>query len=445
MREELSSQDVRAFRTSFEANPAHRLAMNAVTNSGLMEAALSRRSVMSVDHVYSHQVPAGKATNQQKTGRCWLFAGLNTLRTAAMQKMGLKEFELSQAYQMFWDKLEKANFFLENMLETAEEPLDSRVVMWLLGDPLGDGGQWDMFANLVRKYGVVPKTVMPESSSSSESRSMNAVLVARLREHAMTLRKGVSSGAPAEELRQRKAGMLDEVYRILSICMGQPPDEFCWQWRDSDDEFHRAGVLAPLRFFDEYVGLSLDDYVCLINAPTGDKPFGKLYTVQYLGNVLGGSPVIYLNAPIQDLRSAAMETIRDGQPVWFACDVGKMFHRKLGVMDMGLYDLEAVLGVGLGLGKGDRLQYCQSRMNHAMVLTAVDVDPDGSPTRWRVENSWGDEIGDKGFMMMTDEWFGEYVYEITVQRQYLSPELLKALDTEPVVLPPWDPMGSVAR
>jgi bleomycin hydrolase len=303
-----------------------------------------------------------------------------------------------------------------------------------------------MFANLVRKYGVVPKRVMPESFSSSESRTMNRVLVAKLREYSRDIRNALSGGDSPDEIRRvTKASMLEEIYRILVICLGEPPGEFLLEWRDKDEVFHREGSVTPGEFFERFVAFDLDSYVCLINAPTSDKPYGKLYTVRFLGNVVGGKRVIYLNVPSKDLKSASAAMIRDGSPVWFACDVGKMFHRKLGVMDMELFDFEAVIGTGLNLDKGERLDYCQSRMNHAMVLTAVDISEKGSPTRWRVENSWGDEIGDKGFMMMTDEWFDEYTYEVTVHRSYLRPEYLKALETEPVVLPPWDPMGSVAR
>ena len=444
MNRELSLSDVERFQAAFDSDPGRRLAMNAVTNKGIVEAALSRRSVTSITHVYSDRVKAGSATNQKKTGRCWLFAGLNVLRVSAMEKLGVKDFELSQAYLMFWDKLEKANLFLENILETATEPVNGRAVMWLLMDPLGDGGQWDMFANLVRKYGIVPRTVMPESFSSSESRTMNMVLVAKLREYAREIRGRVEKGEGPEAIRRIKRKMLEEVYRILVICLGDPPSVFDFSWRDSDDGFHREEALTPMRFFDRYMGVGLDDYVCLINAPTADKPFEKLYTVRFLGNVAEGRKVTYLNTGIEDLKRCSAEMIRNGQPVWFACDVGKMFHRKMGVMDMGLYDFESVIGTGLGLDKGDRLDYCQSRMNHAMVLTAVDISPDNRTTRWRVENSWGGEIGDKGFMMMTDDWFDEYTYEVTVHRSYLRPALQKALDTEPTELPPWDPMGSVA-
>jgi len=444
MKKHLTDVDVRSFAEAFNAEPKNWLALNAVTKNGIGAVALNRAIVNRIDHTYSELIKTPEATHQKRSGRCWLFAGLNTLRLRAMEEMNLEEFELSQAYLMFWDKLEKANYFLESIIETRDEPLDGRLVMWLLANPLADGGQWDMFINLVKKYGVVPKSVMPETESSSNSRPMNAMLVARLREDAKVLREMGEQGASVEALRDRKEEMMEVFYRMLSIHLGEPPSSFLWEWRDKDEAFHRHGEITPPAFFETYVSTDLDDKVCLINAPTDDKPFEKLYTVQYLGNVVDGEIVRYLNVDVNTLKQAAVDMIKDGKAVWFGCDVGKSLERDLGIMDPDIYDYPLVYGAEFELDKAGRLDYGQSRMTHAMVLTGVDLDEDGRPTKWRVENSWGTELGDEGYMLMTDAWFDQFVYELTVDKAYVSPRLLEVLDTEPVVLPPWDPMGALA-
>jgi len=446
MRKDLTAAALRRFASAFDAEPKNRLALNAVAQSGVQAVALNRDSVNRVDHTYSHHIETPDATDQKSSGRCWLFAGLNTLRLAAIKKLNVEQFELSQAYLMFWDKLEKANYFLENVIETRDEPLDGRLVMWLLAQPISDGGQWDMFINLVHKYGVVPKTTMPETHSSSKSGPMNAVLLARLREDARVLREMHEAGAKLRQLRSAKGEMMAEIHRMLSIHLGRPPARFVWEWRDKKKKFHRHGEVTPRGFYEEFVGIDLDEMVCLINAPTADKPYNRMYTVQYLGNVVGGQIVRYLNVDIDTLKAAARDMIVAGRAVWFGCDVGKMMDRDLGVLDTDLYDYELVYGTPFKLTKAGRLDYGHSRMTHAMVLTGVDLADDGkAATRWRVENSWGAEHGDKGYMTMSDAWFDEYLFEVTVAKKHLSPELRLALDTEPIVLPPWDPMGSLAR
>jgi bleomycin hydrolase len=444
MEKQIGTGDVGRFAAAFDADPKNLLALNAVVKSGIDAVALNREVVTRSSHTYSHLIQTPEATDQKRTGRCWLFAGLNRLRLAAMERMNLESFEFSQAYLMFWDKLEKANFFLENIIDTRDEPLGSRIVMWLLADPVPDAGQWDMFVNLIEKYGVVPKSVMPETEGSSSSRPMNAAFVAKLREYASVLRGMHERGVGMADMRQAKGEMLEEFYRVLTIHLGKPPTSFFWEWRDKDKEFHRYGVINPIQFFDEYVGLDLDDMVCLINAPTKDKPYRALYTVQCLGNVVGGRGVRYLNVDVETLKKATAGMIVDGHAVWFGCDVGKMLERDMGFLDPDVYDYELVYGTAFNLDKAGRLDYGHSRMTHAMLFTGVDLDEAGAPIKWRVENSWGTKLGDKGYLMMTDRWFDEYLYEVTVGKKYLSPELLDVLDTEPVVLPPWDPMGALA-
>ena len=445
MKQSVTNEDIKRFLASFDRDPKNLLALNAVTQNGIAAVALSRKEVDRINYTFSNLIESPEATNQEGSGRCWLFSGLSLLSLEAMKKLNLQTFELSEVYQMFWDKLEKANYFLENIIETRDEPLDSRMILALLSDPLSDGGQWDMFVNLVDKYGVVPKSFMPETISSSNSDSMNTLLVSKLREYAKLLRDMYAQGSSAEELRKSKFELLEEFYRMLAIHLGKPPCNFYWEWRDKDKVFHRDGDMTPREFYKKYVGVDLDGLVCLINAPTKDKPYNKIYTVQYLGNVICGRPVRYLNVDMKTLKKAAVDMIKGNHAVWFGCDVGQMLETEMGAMDLNVYDYDIVYGTDFKLDKAGRLEYRNSEMTHAMVLTGVDLDETGKPRKWRVENSWGANIGDKGYMYMMDEWFDEYLFEITVSKKYLSPKLLSVLCTEPVLLPPWDPMGTLAK
>jgi bleomycin hydrolase len=302
-----------------------------------------------------------------------------------------------------------------------------------------------MFMNLIKKYGAMPKTVMPESDSSSSSWPMTGMITAKLREYAARLREDYRKGAKLSELRARKEDMMAEVYRMLVIHMGEPPKEFLWQWRDKDEKFSRDGVITPQQFLEKHVPIDLDSKICLIHCPMPDKKWNTMYTIEYLGNVVGGQIIRYLNVELPIVKKAAVDQLKDGKAVWFGCDVGFGLERELGVLDTGVLDYERVYNTKFGMDKGERLEYGHSAMNHAMVFTGVDLDDKDRPRKWRVENSWGDKVGDKGFLVMTDRWFDEYMYEVVVDKKYLPAELLPVLDTEPVKLPPWDPMGALAR
>jgi bleomycin hydrolase len=437
----LSLEDLRQFSRYFNEDPKNILALNAVTANGIAAVALSRKEVDRQNFTFSDLVESSDATNQERSGRCWLFSGLSILALEAMKKLNLRTFELSEIYQMFWDKLEKANYFLENIIETKEEPLDGRLVSSLLSDPISDGGHWNMFVNLIKKYGVMPKTFMPETANSSNSDPMNTLLASKLREYAKVLRD--MNGAPPTELREKKGELLREFYKLLCINLGVPPERFYWEYRDKDSVFHRRGNITPIEFYNEYVGLELNDFVSLINSP--NRPFNKLYTIQYLGNVVGGQDPRYLNVDLKTMKQMTIDMIKGHHAVWFGCDVGKMLQTEMGAMDLRIYDYESVYGTKFHLDKAARLDYEDSEMTHAMVITGVDIEKDGNSRKWRVENSWGAAIGDQGYMSMMDEWFDEYLYEAVVRKEFLSPELVKILDTEPVVLSFWDPMCSLTR
>jgi bleomycin hydrolase len=438
----LAASDLELLRKDFSANPTYRLAQNAVTRVTVDDVAINREIVNNTDHSLSVLLDDWKVTDQQRSGRCWLFAGLNLLRVGAMKKMGLKEFEFSQNYAMFWDKIERANYFLEAIIETADKDIDDRTVAHLLSAAADDGGQWNMFIAIVNKHGLVPKAFMPETQSSGDTGRMNSALRALLRQGAKSLREAARQGTDAA--RAEKADILRVVYRVLCIHLGTPPERFEWQWTDKDREFHRDGVLTPREFAARYVDLPVDEYVCLVHDPRPSSPAGRTFTVEYLGNVLGAPPVTYLNVEMSLMKDIAAKALEGGEPVWFGCDVGKMMSNEYGLWDADLFDLPSVYGTEFTLNKADRLIFHETQMTHAMLFTGVDV-ADGATRKWRVENSWGSGKGKDGFYTMNDSWFDEYVFEIAARRDVPPEELQAALGAEPIVLPAWDPMGALAR
>tara|TARA_Y100001970_G_scaffold264654_1_gene351476 strand:+ start:163 stop:1509 length:1347 start_codon:yes stop_codon:yes gene_type:complete len=437
---------IQSFKDDLTKDDKIKLARNASIRNEVIELTMDWDHLRKIDHTFSHVISGEMpATNQKSSGRCWGFAGLNLFRVYLGRKHNLKNFQFSQSFFMFWDKLEKSNYFLESILKTTNEPWNSRLMMHLLRHPIQDGGQWDMWVNLINKYGVVPQSEMPESHSSSKSMRMNRMITRKLREFAQVLRKIKSDGATDNELQSIKTEQLGEVYKMLTIHLGQPPQSFDWQIRNKKKEFSRYENLTPQSFYREHVGLDLDEYVCLIHCPMSDKEFNRAYTVEFLGNVIEGHPIRYLNVEIFEMKKAAIQSLKNDEPVWFGCDVSKHFHRSLGVMDIDLFDFDSFYDTKFGMDKATRLEYGDSQMTHAMLFTGVDLDSKGNPIKWRVENSWGDKGGEKGYHIMTDKWFDEYNYEVVVHKSCLSDELLKLYDTgELVPLKPWDPMGALA-
>ena len=439
----VTEAQIEEFRKSFDSDPSATVAQNAVSNADLSTLALRRDLVQNMDFSFSTKLDDWSATNQRRSGRCWLFATLNLFRVGAMKKMNVKNFEFSQAHIHFWDKLERANHFLEAILETSDRPVDDRTIHFLLSDPIGDGGQWNMATNLIRKHGLVPMSAYPESHSSSSTRSMNTVLKDILRTTASEIRRILDDGGSKNEARKHKEERMKEIWRVLCIHLGTPPEKFDWQWRDKDKEFHRKGTMTPLEFVDEYVEVDWEDYICIVNDPRNE--YYRTYTVDFLQNVAGGPPVVYLNVPSDEMKDITQRLLEDGIPVWMGCDVGKNMARKRGLWDADLYDLKGLYGIQFGMEKADRLRFGQTMMTHAMLFTGVDV-VDGKPRRWRVENSWGSEdSGEKGFYTMNDNWYDEHMFEIAAPKDYLTDEMKSGLKGDPIVLPAWDPMGSLAR
>ncbi|HOO32093.1 MAG TPA: C1 family peptidase [Thermotogota bacterium] len=431
---------------SYSAESQNKLITNTIVKNGINNSAMNNDSVKAMYYEFSEEIDVGKVTHQKQSGRCWMFAALNTIRYAMSKELNMKDkdFELSQTYTMFWDKFEKANYFLEAIIDTMNEELDSRTVSWLLETPTNDGGQWDMFVALVEKHGLVPKYAMPETYHSSNSRYMNFIISTFLRDAAKILRDMNASSKTVDEIRAKKEDLLVNFYRVLCHFLGEPPKTFDFEYRTKDEFYTQEKDLSPIEFYQRYSPLRLSDYVSLINAPTADKPYNKTYTVKYLGSVAGVTNIHYLNLEIEELKELSIKQLQDGEPVWFGCDVGKFSDRDLGIMDDKLFEYDSILGTDIQLNKGDRLNYRGSVLTHAMTFTGVNLR-DGSPTKWKVQNSWGEEPGNKGFFIMSDSWFDEYNYEVAIHKKYLSEELLKLYEQEPIVLNPWDPMGSLAN
>ena len=438
---EITKKQIDKMRKEFESDSSARVAQNAVTSNNLSSVTLRRDLVQEIDFTFSTKLDEWKATNQKSSGRCWLFATLKLFRPGTMKKMNVKEFEFSQAHIHFWDKFERSNHFLEAIIETSGRPVDDRTIHFLLSDPIGDGGQWNMAMNLIRKHGLVPKSAYPESNSSSSTRWMNSILKDILRSSASEIRGILDSGGSEKEARLHKESRMEDIWRVLCIHLGTPPESFDWQWRDKDKEFHRRGEMTPQEFADEFVDVDWEEYVCIVNDPRNE--YYQTYTVDYLQNVAGGPPVVYLNVPSDEMKSITQEILEDGMPVWMGCDVGKQMDRKRGLWDANLFETNELYGVDYGMSKADRLRYGQTMMTHAMLFTGVDVY-DGKPRRWRVENSWGDDSGQKGFYTMNDNWYDEHMFEIASPKKYLTEKMVKGLETVPIVLEAWDPMGSLA-
>ncbi len=440
----ITNQQLQQYSDAFYSSRANVVAANAATKSGVLEAATDYKAVRKLPYSFSVDLEQGSITSQKSSGRCWIFAALNTLRYEVIHKWNLKDFEFSQNYIFFYDKLEKANYFLESVLQTLDEPVDGRLYSYLNSAPLNDGGQWDMFTNIVEKYGVVPKEAFPETANSGNSRFFSSYLTSKLREFAIELRNASAQGASEEALREQKAKQLETVYRILVISLGEPPKTFDFTIHTKDGKVLQEHQITPQAFLEKYVPLQLSDMVGLVNAPASNKPFNRTYTVKFLGNVAEGHPVKYLNLPIETVKAAAVAQLKDGHPVWFGSDCGKFALRGEGLFDRGSVRVEDLFDLTYGFTKGQRLEYGDSAMNHAMVFLGVNLDQDGKPDRWRVENSWGPDAGHNGYYIASDSWFDEFVYQVVVDRKYLDAEVLKLLEQPPIALEPWDPLGSLA-
>ncbi len=423
-----------SIRTGYKGSAAERAVKNALATTSISTLATNGDNLAMCDTHFSHQVKTKGITDQRSSGRCWLFTGLNVLRAKMITKHELKEFEFSQNYLSFYDLLEKSNLFLQGIIDTRNLPLDDRKVEWLLKSPIGDGGQFTGVSNLITKYGAVPKSAMPETYQSNNTRDMRMILSLKLREYALTLRS-----AKKAELQSLKTTMLTEIYGILVKCLGVPPTEFEWSRYNSKDELVSTKVYTPKSFYEEFVGEDLEsNYVMIMNDPT--REYGKVYEIDYDRHVYDGENWLYINLPIERVKEIAIASIKDNTAMYFSCDVGKFFDRKKGVLDIANLDYESLFDTTLPMDKRQRVSTFASGSSHAMTLIAVDIDNNGKTTKWMVENSWGPTSGYKGNVIMTDEWFNEYMFRLVAERKYVPADVLKMLDQKPVLLPAWDPM-----
>ena len=439
----ITEKQLADWSADFNGCPQRQIATLALSKTELKDVTYVVKSSFAMQQKFSIDIPTLEVTNQQASGRCWLFAAANVLREKIAKDLNLASFELSQSYLAFWDKFERANYFLESILETASLPADDRTVAFILSTGVHDGGQWDMFANIVEKYGIVPKDVYGETFQSSHTGSMNHVLNRNLKVCAVKLRKMVAEGASEEAIQQTKSEMLGKIYGFLCSCYSEPPKQFDFEYVNKDKEYHVDRGLTPKTFAEKYLGGMLDEIVSIIHAPTADKPYHQTYGVKMLGNVVGGKPVKHLNLTMDEFKAAVIAQLEAGKVVWFGSDVGKFGEREKGVWDDQCFNMELLTGLDLAISKADALDHWFSAMNHAMVITGVNI-VDGKPTRWKIENSWGDKNGARGYYVCSDTWFDEYVFQAAVEKEYLG-ELAALADKESVILDPWDPMGTLAN
>jgi len=411
----------------YTGSASERAIRNAISGTAINTLAINSENTAMIDTEFSDQVKTKGITDQKSSGRCWLFTGLNVLRAAAIEKYGLGEFQFSQNYCFFWDQLEKSNLFLQGVIDTGSKSFDDREVDWLFSHPISDGGTFTGVANLVTKYGVVPADAMPETAVSNNTGQMAGHLKTLLRQDGIELRDMMAKGANAPKLQSRKTEMLKEVYHILAISLGVPPTEFEWKGK----------TVTPVAFYKELLGYDLEhNYVMFMNDPC--REYGKVYEIQYDRHLYDGQNWLYLNLPIERIKEMAIASIKGGDAMYFSCDVGKYLLRQKGVADINNFDYESLLGVKFTMDKKQRIQTHASGSSHAMTLIAVDIK-NGKPVKWMVENSWGN-TGWNGKLIMTDEWFNEYMFRLVVEKKYIPEDILKMLDQKPVQLPAWDPM-----
>lgn len=440
----LSIDKINEYEKEFLEDKRNIVAMNAATYNGVQKVARDVNALKDEPFAFNVDIKNGEVTNQKQSGRCWMFASMNVLRNIVIKKFNLENFELSQSYTLFWDKLERCNYYMEAVIEKANEPLEDRVMDYLMSDLLSDGGQWDMFVNIVKKYGLVPKYAYPESQTSSATVQLNKYLCKILRKYTTELRDAVQNEG-VKKARELKEEVLKDVYNVLNSTLGQMPEKFDVVLHDKDGKLIEDKGMDAHSFFDKYIGVEIDQYISLINSPTEDKPFNQTYTIKYLGNIIEGRIVKHLNLPIEELKKAAVKQLKDGYPVWFGCDVGRssVVEDERAMLDTKAVDYEALFNVDLKLSKEDALDYGYSMMTHAMTFTGVQMNGN-EPLRFKVENSWGEKFGYKGHFVMTSDWFDQYVYQVVVNKKYLPEKLRKAYEKEPKELKPWDPMGSLA-
>ena len=434
----LDEETITRLRDSFTKTPDNIALTNAITHNDIKKLAINRENDGKLNHYFSDVVETKAITNQKSSGRCWLYTGLNTLRPLVQEEYKIEEFEFSQTYNFFWDQLEKANLFMEIAISTAHLPMDDRKVEWLFKNPIGDGGQWTTFADIVKKYGLVPKSAMPETFQSEKTAMMRRLIKRKLREQGLQLRILTLSKMHEGHKIEAKMKMLEEIYRILVLTLGEPPESFVWQYKNSDEEISDPKTYTPKEFYEELIGLDLDDYVMFMNDPM--REYNKLYEVEFDRNLVEGANWKYINLPNDKIKESAKRSILNGEAMYFSCDVGKQLDSKNGTLDLNNYNYSDLLGVDFKMNKKERMLTFESGSTHGMALSGVNILADGTIDKWLLENSWGKEKGNEGFLTMTDEWFDQYMFRLIINKKYIDEDILKILEQEATLLPPWDPV-----
>lgn len=420
-------------KSSYKHTPADKAIYNAMAETSIAVLAKNHENLANFDTNFTNKVVSHGITDQQQSGRCWLFTGLNVLRAQMMAKYGLDEMEFSQNYCFFYDQLEKANLFLQGIIDTREKPMDDKMVEWLFRNPISDGGQFTGISDVIGKYGVVPSSVMPETYSSENTSQIARLVGLKLREFGLQLRDEAAKGVKVSALEAKKTEMLSTVYRMLALAFGEPVERFTWTMNGETKEY------TPQSFYQEYLGNDLtNNYVMLMNDPS--REYYKCYEIDFDRHVYDGKNWTYVNLPVEDIKTMAIESIKDSTMMYFSCDVAKFLDSKRGTLDLKNFDYESLMGTTFGMNKKQRVQTFASGSSHAMTLMAVDLDKDGKPKKWMVENSWGAEAGYKGHLIMTDEWFDEYMFRLVVEKKYVPEKVLNILKQKPIRLPAWDPM-----
>ena len=420
---------------------ADRALRTALAGSSINQLAKNPNNPASSDTYFSHSVPSKGITDQQSSGRCWLFTGMNVMRAKMIKKYNLGAFQFSQSYSFFYDQLEKSNLFLQAVIDNAHKPMDDKLVEWLFKNPLSDGGTFCGVQDVMMKYGAVPADVMPESYNANNTSRMSAIIALKLREYGLALRQGAAQGQKPAVLEKRKVEMLSTIYRILSTCLGEPPTTFKWTMKDANGRPVSTKEYTPKSFYDEYVGEDLkNNYVMLMNDPS--RPYHRTYTIDMDRHSYDGAQWTYLNLPIEEIKPLAIASIKDSTMMYFSCDVGKFYDSKTGVLCTENFDYATLFDTDFPLDKADRIRTFASASSHAMTLMAVDLDADGKPTKWKVENSWGPNSGVAGHLIMTDKWFDEYMFRVVIEKRFVPEKLLKLYKHEPTRLPAWDPLFS---
>lgn len=436
----LTKNIIKKSREAFQSNGFNKAIHNAVSNNDIRKLALNREIVANHNEHFSHKIKTKGVVDQQSSGRCWAFAWLNTMRPMIIEKYKLESFEFSQNYMIFWDKMEKANTFLELIIEFRDrDPLDRELAL-VLKSPFGDGGYWRYAVNLIKKYGLVPKEIMPETHSSENTRYMNRIISKKLRIYAAEIRKMSESGQSVKKLRIFKEESLVEIYRLLALNIGEPPTEFEWRYEMDDSTLSETKTYTPTDFFKDYVEVELDDFVCIFNNPT--REYGQHYRSNLSREMFDGTDLDHVSVEIGRLKEIAIASIVDNQPLYFSCDVGKDQDSELGIMAKDLFDYESLFDVDLTMSKKDMGQYRHSSSNHGMSLIGVDL-VEGKPIKWLVENSWGDDKKKNGLWTMYDDWFDNYLYSVIARKKYVPEDILKMFDKEPIIVPVWDPVSSM--